>query len=227
VALLTFPRDMPAAGAVTQDLKIRRIDVQTAEAGGRLLSVGVGFPLWTLTLELAAMDPAEANVWRAFVDTLRGAARTFYGRDLVRAFPKAHPGGFAGMTRPDASPFPANGRALSWSVNATRDELTLRGLPEGLTLSVGDLVGLAWTTSGEARRTIGRVVVGDVAFSLQGVATVAIEPPLPPFVPAGATAYLASPTLVMRIDPSQTAIGREDQIATEGGTIVAVQDLRA
>lgn len=223
---LTFPRNMPSRGAVAQRFEIFRVDYATPETGGRVQSVTAGFPLWRMTLELGEMGPADGDAWSAFVASLRGVGRTFLARDLVHAFPRAYPRGFTGVNRAGGGAFGPLGAATSWSVNGTRDVLTLGGLPANLPIVEGDMIGFAWVTAGVQRRTMARAVESVVA-SGAGAASVQIEPPLPTLVPGGATARLGQPEAVMRLVREETALGSEDAIGLHGGTIVGLQDLRA
>lgn len=218
---LNFPLTMPTEGIADQDFKIARVDYASPEVGGRTGAVQAGFPRWRLTLSLGAMSREAGDAWRAFLDSLNGSARTFYACDVLRPYPAAYPGGLAGMTKAGGGAFPSDGKATSWSVNSTRDELTLGGLPAFFQFKVGDLVGFRWNTD---RRTIVRVMASANASS-GGAVTLAIRPGLPNLVPSNAEAYLASPTVVMRISTGETTIGPEDTISTAGGTIVAGQDL--
>lgn len=220
---LVFPASMPAAGAERQKLDLRRVDYSTPETGGRMAGVTAGFPLWALRLTLGEMDDDDADAWRVFLASLRGSQRTFYARDLKRPYPAAYPGGFAGLDRAAGGAFPADGAATSWSLNGTRDVLTLSGLPADFALRPWDQVGFRWSTN---RRALVRAVE-PVTGSGAGVAAFAIEPPLPTLVPVDAVAYLASAEVVMRVVTDQTDLGDEDAAGTSGGTVTALQDLRA
>ena len=221
---LTFPLTMPTGGVSSQAWMIDRADFRNADNEGRIGGVSAGFPRWMTTLTLADGDAEEIEAWVAFLDALRGGMFTFYGRDLTRPFPKAYPKGFADLTRAGGGSFAA-GTAASWSVNGTRDVLTLNGLPAGLQLNRRDLVGFSWTSSGLQRRAMARYVEAGVA-SGAGVATLSIEPPLPAFVPGGVTATLSEPTVIMKIDPAQTQLGEMDALLSAGGRIVAYEQLR-
>lgn len=210
---LSFPRAMPTGGVARQTLEISRVDFQTPEVGGRMTSIGIGFPLWRLELELGSMGSADGDAWRAFVASLRGSSRSFYGRDLMRSYPKAHQGGIGGFS----------GDASSWSVNATRDVLTLNlpGAAAGLQLGLGDLVGFRWSTD---KRTVARVV--EAGSAAGGALTCSIEPPLPSLVPGAAIGSVYGAEVVMRLITDQTTVGPESSLETQGGRIVAMQDLR-
>jgi hypothetical protein len=99
------PIEMPTSGAALQQFELQRIDYQAPEASGRIGGVQAGFPLWLASWSLGAIGVDRSDDWRSFLSEMRGATRRFLGRDLGRPYPKAHLSGFAGMTRPDASPF--------------------------------------------------------------------------------------------------------------------------
>lgn len=219
---LTFPRAMPTEGIDDIRFEPVRSDLLSPELGGRVGAVAVGFPLWRLELTLGDMDRADADAWRAFLRSLRGSARTFYGWDLLRPYPKAYPAGFDGLVRAGtATPLPSNGAPTSWSVNTARDVLTLNGMPADFFLGEGDLVGFAWDTD---HRTVA-AAVEDVTGTGAGVVEVAIEPALPTLVPSDATVTLYRPAAVMRIVTDDSRTAPEDSISTKGGRIVAVQNL--
>lgn len=229
---LSFPLTPPAVGPASEYFEIERVDHLSPQTGGRVSGVTAGFPLWRGRWSLGrALLRATSEDWRAFVSSLRGGQRAFFGRDYGRPFPLAYPKGFLGLTRFGGGAF--DGTATSWSVNADRDEVTLNGLPANLVLSVGDYVMWKWTGAeisgaGTARRALVRAVQAATA-SASGVAVVTVEPPLPTLVPSGAgsTADLANPCCVMRLDTSQTSLGEKTRSLRIDGTIAAVQDLRA
>ncbi len=220
---LSFPLAMPTDGIVSQLFQISRVDYASPEVGGAIGAVTAGFPRWRMTLQLGDMGQETADAWRAFLDNLDGASRTFYAHDVLRVLPAAYPGGFGGMSRAAGGAFPSDGAAGAWSMAEDRAEVVMSGLPANFELTVGDLVGFRW---GDNRRTMVRVSQSHTG-SPEGWIQVPIRPALPTLVPPEAVAYFERPTLVMRISTGETAIGAEDAVSTAGGTIVAGQDLRA
>jgi len=227
------PIEMPTDYYSQVDFDIQRVDFGAPEASGRVGGVQAGFPLWlaTWTIDVVGMD--ESDAIRAFKDSIRGATRRFLGRDLVRPYPKAHPGGFAGMLRAGGGAF--DGTATDWSEVITADddsEVTLEGLPVGLELGQGDYIGFEYaatedSVAGLSWHAMVRVVEGGTADAL-GIVTVTSEPPVPSAVPEGAIAYLNQPACVMALVSDQTklqAVGRRRAIG--GGQIVGIQDIRA
>lgn len=220
---LSFPREMPDAGPSEEAFEPERLDFLTPEAGGRLGAATAGFPVWRGEWTLGrAMTMENSEAWRAFAASLRGPQRLFYGRDYGRPLPLRYPGGFAGLTRAGGGAF--DGTASSWSVNGTRDVLTLNGLPAGFEISIGDYVMLRWTTSSEPRRALVRAVEAAAA-SGAGVAPFSIEPPLPALVPGSAVADLDRPCCLMRLIPSETSIGAKDRRLKVTGRLAARQEL--
>jgi hypothetical protein len=225
---------MPVGLYSQHEFEPQRVDFTAPEAGGRVGGVQAGFPLWlgVYTLDNALL-PDESDDVTAFKDQLRGATRRILGRDISRPYPKAHRAGFAGMVRPDASPF--DGTATAWSKNITPDldcQVTLEGLPEGLTLGKRDYVGFSYvaTSSDVAGLTwhaCVRVVDGGVAAG-DGTLTVTCEPNVPQAVPAGATAYLNEPACVMVQITDRSKLGPVGfRLAIQGGQLVFLQDIRA
>lgn len=219
---LVFPRPMPADGVDSQAFRLDRVDLTTGQVSGRITAVTLGWPLWRMTLRINNADADQTSEWTGFLDSLRGAQRPFLARDLTRPYPAAHPTGFAGLTRPGGGAF--DGAAAAWSVNSTRDVLTLTGLPVGLVLRVRDYVGFRWTTAGSARRALVRLVEGGIVAG-GGAITVTVEPAVPTLTPGGAVATLALPDCVMRLVPDQTRLEEMDVLHSASGVVAAVQDL--
>lgn len=226
---LQFPNAEGGVARVRFD--IERIDYAAPEASGRQGGVQAGWPLWLARYEIDRSDLVSGDVWNAFVDRLRGRQRVFFGMNPARLFPRLYPSGFAGMTRASGGAF--DGNALAWSQNIDADgnaSFGLTGLPAGLILSVGDIIGFKWDAAGAAlgsfgRRTMARVVTQSAA-SGAGAITVMAEPPIDTLVvPAGAKAHLDRPCCLLRIIPDQTDLGATGA-AFSGGTIIAAQDLR-
>lgn len=219
---MTTPLTMPD-GVATEYFEPERVDAVSPRSDGRVTGVSVGFPLWRARWTLGqAMDRATSEQWRAFVARLRGVQRTFFGYDHGRPYPLAAIKGFTGLTRHAGGAF--DGTATSWSVNSDRDTPTLNGLPSTFPLTFGDYIMWRWTTGGEARRSLHRVVVPATASG--GVVSPVVEPPLPTFIPSDAVADLARPNCIMRLVPGETRVGEKGRTLRVDATIVAIQDLR-
>jgi hypothetical protein len=219
---ISYPREMPSVGGINgQSFEIQRIDYLSPELNGQIGAVSAGFPIWVATWNLqAALTEASSGVWRAWVSSLRGPMRRFYGMDLTRRLPLKYPAGFGGLARAGGGSFP--GSATSWSVDETGSVLTLYGLPAGFALSAGDMIGFRWGASPQ-RRTCVRALE-PLSASSSGALTVEIEPALPFIVPPTAVAYLQDAACLMRLTP-ETRIGDMDLNRSVPGSIVAIQDL--
>lgn len=213
---ITFPRAMPAEAVASMSFEPSRVDFMNPEQSGAMRSLAAGNPLWKMSLTIGRDQEVSADAWRAFVDSLDGSGRQFYGSDLSRPLPLAYiatglPGGFSGT-------------ADDWSVNADRDVLTLEGLPVGFVISIRDYTEFRW--GGGTKRTMVRAVEGAVADG-DGTATFTVRPPVPTVVSDGAGARLDNPTCVMRLVSGETSIGEMDALHSVDGRIVAIQDLIA
>jgi hypothetical protein len=212
---VTYVADMPSVGVMAQTFEVQRVDYLSPEAGGRLGAVSAGWPLWSMSVDLNNMQFHHADIWRAWVQAQRGSQRRFWARDLDRLCPRFHASG---------RPFPPVAGGWSQAIDADGTAtLTLTGCV-GLVISLGDYVGFEWDVW---KRSLVRAVSAAKA-DAGGSISFAIEPPVPSLTPGGATARLAQPTCLMRLDTSNTKLGKQalGYMAT-GGTIAGVQDLVA
>lgn len=220
---LTFPRAMPDYFAAAQYFEPRRNDFMSPENSGRLGGVQAGFPVWEARWSWGQTISRDlSDQMRGLVASLRGPQRTFYGRDHARPLPKAYPLGFGGMARAGGGAF--DGTATSWSVNGTRDVVTLNGLPASFRFGIGDYIMFRWTTSGQQRRGLARsleVVTGTSG----GVLAVTVEPALSTVIPAGAVADLLNPGCIMKAVPGETKIGEMGRTQKASGQLVGLQEL--
>jgi hypothetical protein len=201
---LSFPRQMLNYGIGAQRFELQRVDYVSPRVDGRIAAVTSGWSLWTATWSFTGMSEERSQAWRAWVASLRGPQRLFYGADLLRREPLHGLGGF-------------DGDADAWSVGTDRDVLTLTGLPSGFRLSPGDYVGFRW---GDTKRAMVRVL----ETSTGSTAVVTVEPAVPNVVPADAVAYLANPVCLMRLLPD-TELGEIGLERSLTGRVVAVQEL--
>lgn len=229
---LPFPETPSGIARILLD--IERVDFAAPEASGRQGGVQAGWPLWTGILEIDRVDPDSADLFRAFLDRLRGRQRTFLVYNTARPYTKAKPGGFAGMTKAGGGAF--TGSATTWSQTVDADgnaTFNLTGLPANFELNAGDMLGFKWDAAGATagsygRRTMARVCSAASA-SAGGVVSVMAEPPIDPLVvPAGAIAHFDMASFVARQIPEKTNLGPiGGGGAMGGGTITVIQDLRA
>ena len=219
---LTFPRAMPTAPLDDMGFELLRVDAEAPELSGAGGGVSLGEPLWRMQAAIANTDRDETDEIVAFIDSLRGAQRLFYGYDVTRPLPKMYPGGFAGLDRAGGGAF--DGTATSWAVNTDRDLLQLNNLPAGLDLRLRDYVGFTWATGGAQRRSLHRYIEAGVANGSGGHAR-NIEPPVPTLVPSGAVATLLNPTCLMRQVTRETSLGARDVLHSTSGRFTAIQVL--
>lgn len=229
--VLAFPET--ECGVARVRLMIERVDYAAPEASGRQGGVQAGWPLWSASYQLDRMDGVSGDLFRAFFDRLRGRQRLFLGGDPARPFPRIYPGGFTGMLRAGGGAF--DGSATGWTQASDSDGqalIGLTGLPAGLQLKAGDLIGWKWDNADLApgnlqRRAMVRVVA-EAAASGAGAISVLAEPPIDTsVVPVGAVAHLDRPACLMRLIPDNSDLGAVGGGgASEGGTIAAAQELR-
>ena len=221
------------SGVARLKFDIERVDLASPEASGRQGGVQAGWPLWSASFDIDRSDPVSGDLWRAFLDRLRGRQRLFFAINPARLYPRAYPVGFGGMTRAGGGAF--DGSALGWAQNIDADGnamLGLTGLPAGLVLNPGDLIGFKWDAAGApaasyGRRTMARVVLPTNA-SGGGAATAMVEPPIDTLVvPPTAVAHLDRACCTMRLVPDKSQLGPTASGGSfGGGTIFAIQDLR-
>lgn len=187
---------MLAIGFGSQSFELEHQTTMTPTRGGQMTSVEIGPARWRGEWQTNPLPEVDFLAFRAWLSSLRGSGRSFYGQDRLHRFPSLYPNGFGGLVRAGtATAF--DGSATTWSVDASRASLTLNGLPASFGLLPGDYVGFSWSTT---RRALARVIEPVVA-TAGGAATFDVEPSLPTVIPGGAVATLADPTCLMRIEP--------------------------
>lgn len=219
---IVYPRFMPEIGDDAISFEVTRVDYISPEVGGNVGAISAGFPMWHLKLSLTNLDVPDADIWRAFIASLRGSSRIFFGRDLRRDRPR--------LPRNGAYSPVAN--AWSQAINDAGDaELSLEGLLVGMPLVAGDYVGFRWDANGSEvgandRKGLTRVVQGGTA-DADGNLTVIVEPPVPNVVPSGSEAYFTKPDCLMRLVPGGYDLGQQTKegYTAQGGNIEAVQVL--
>lgn len=221
---LAFPRVMPACMTVSQSFEIDRVDYMAPENRGLVGGVTAGWPLWSGRWSMAPQGPDQRDEVRAWISAQRGPQRLFVGRDMSRTRPRSLRNGTGGLMRAGVPGGPvawdASGTAESWSVNSTRDVLTMYQFPAGVTLALGDYVGFLWSTD---RAALVRVTEAGTA-AVNGVITVSVEPTVPTIVPSNATAYVIDPYCLMKLTP-ETSFGDLDLLRFARPTIAGLQVL--
>jgi hypothetical protein len=131
---ITYPRAMlTGIGFGSQKFDLVHQSVIAPTRGGQLVSVELGPARWVGEWQTNRLPEIDFNALRAWLSSLRGSGRSFYGRDRLHSFPFSCPNGFGGLTRAGGGAF--DGTATSWSVDGSRSALTLNGLPAGLALA--------------------------------------------------------------------------------------------
>jgi hypothetical protein len=199
------------------------VDYMSPETGARIGAVAAGWTLWRLRASLNNMAVADADLWRAWLATMRGSRRLLLGRDLSRPGPLYHAGGI---------PFGAQPASWSQTITAEGDAiLHLTGLQPASVISTGDYIGFKWDAAGAATGSFGRralvracerAIVG-----ADGTAAMTVEPPVHNIVPPTAKAHLDAPACLMRLVTGSTQLGEQvvGGYTASGGAIEAVQDL--
>ena len=228
---IAMPGSPDGEGVATSMFEVLRVDYASPDMTGRFGGVSAGWPLWQMVLDVGPLDEVRlTRLWRAWLRRLRGQQGVFFARDLTRGWPLAYPTGFAGLTRAGGGGFPSDGQVSSWSLNSTRDALSLTGLPAGFVINADDQIGFRWQTGGEERRALAAFNDAVTADGSGVVTAVSIDPPLSAVVPGGAQAYFESPTCLMRVivDPTSTnpgTLGKQDGVSMQQFTVTALQDL--
>lgn len=203
---ITFPREIPDVGYVTADF-ILSDGVKASPSGDRLINYSqVTDPAWTATLvtrPLRASGYAEMEAW--WLSLREGLKRVLF-RHPHFCYPRNHV----------ANQAPADDSGNLVSVTSG-NILAVNGVVAGLSLSLGDRVGL----ERGGRYHIGRVTeVSGTGTSR----TITIDPP--PFAAvAQATAIVrfAKPALVMRPVPGSWSVQQSSGLYTVSFKLVEAQ----
>ena len=219
---------MPSLGVEGLTFQPQREDLVAPETSGRMGGVQIGWPRWSLSMNLANLEFPVADEWIAFYRSRRGAQRVFLGYDLSRPYPAAHCKGFRNMLTVAGMPFMGAAGGWSQTINADGDAvLTLNDVPSGLKLGWGDYIGFKWDSAdadeGDADRRFLVAVTGGGQSDADGTISVVVEPSVHDVVPPGAIAHLDNPMCLMKLldDTKMPRIVISN--AEAGGVISAVQ----
>lgn len=188
---ITFPRELPDVGYVTADFVLDE-GMRASASGGRLINyTQVADPAWRASLTSRPLLYSEYAELEAWWLSLRGGLRSVMFRHPHVCFPKNHGGNQVAANDAGNLVLVSGGNVLS-----------VNGIDPGLSLSIGDRIGL----ENGSRRHIGRVT----EVSGSGVSrSITIEPP--PFAAvsaAGSVVRFARPGLVMRPVPGSWSAQR-------------------
>lgn len=198
---VTFPRDF------LEPLPFRAVSFDTldlvaqAPTRGALQQVVELAPrLWKMRYETYPLREAEAEAWKAWIESLRAGARLFKAWNPVREYAIAYRAGYGALTRSGGGSF-ADGTAELAGISVSRAVITIETLPSDFVLSSGDMISIPFAT---ASRSLHRVVEGAVA-SVGGEVTVSVEPILPLAVTIGALISLKRPHCLAVLDPASVS----------------------
>jgi len=224
---ITYPRDLPAFYFGGGRIGLKRNDLMTPDGAGTISGVQLGHPVLVWEYDIVAITDDQAVAWEAWIESLKGQAEGFLAHDLRRPYPKAYLGSgspnFTGAalpaTRHDASPF--DGSAASYSLDGTRMQLTLNGLPSTFAFKAGDWIGFKGG-SGNLKRAMVKVME-DVTASA-GVAVANVNPAVRAVVDTWSSvkAHVDAPACTMKLMP-ETQIGDTDVNGQMTGRIVGQQ----
>lgn len=203
---ITYPRALPACGANACDFELERQEVIGGEIGGRIISNEIGPAHWRMKFGRKPTTEAEYDLWRAWLSSLRGSGKLFFGRDMRRGkWPREYRRtGFTDLTRAGGGAFDGTATTIDITDNFVP---AFTGLPAGFVASIGDYVGFSWGS--DSGRTLHRIVEGSAADG-SGELAVTVEPEIPGFVPGDAVATFAAPTCLMVIVPGSVDLNAED-----------------
>lgn len=192
---ITYPRALPTSKFLRWEFELEPQDVSTPMQGGEMNTAQIGPSAWVARYEIQTKDRTLAGVIRAWLSSLRGSGRAFFGRDPSYRYPAAYPLGFAGLNRHGGGSFDGTVTGANWSMNGDRDVISLATLPTNLNLRPGDFGMFVWDTD---KRSLHRVLDGGAASA--GALGVTLEPIVDPrVVPDSAVFSLEAPDCTMRL----------------------------
>lgn len=169
---VTYPRAFAPHKIGNIKWTLDRRDVTTMDGTGRLSGAQIGRPMWRFEFDYVALDDQESVSWEAWIRSLKGAAHGFIMWDARRRYPRAYPGGWAGMTRHGGGAF--DGTAPAPTLDGTRTILTISTLPTAFQVQPGDMIGLSDGTNLKRHA----VEVMEPATASAGVLSVQVNPAL-------------------------------------------------
>lgn len=116
---------------------IQRSDELSGSGDGRVWQAELAPPLWRANVRLATVYHNEAKQIAALVRKLHGAQESFFLFDPLSTYPQADPtGAVVGSSNVQVNSVPAGRRTL-----------TLKGLPAGYTLTIGDKLQITYSSN--------------------------------------------------------------------------------
>lgn len=144
---ITFPVDFLSdfPGWSTEfDLLYRQ--EQSRSANGKSYAKDLGSPLWKATYQSRSLWPNELDYWLARMKALENGLQTFKAWRLSRTYPIAYPRG----SWPTGGAFSGSGQVNS----ITGKAISLKGLPPGYIVSIGDFVQVGASDLYQALETV-------------------------------------------------------------------------
>lgn len=105
---------------------------QSRSANGKTYAKDLGSPLWKATYQSRILWPNELDHWRARLKALENGLQTFKAWSISRTYPIAYPRG----SWPTGIAFSGSGLVDTITGRA----ISLKGLPAGYVVSIGDFV---------------------------------------------------------------------------------------
>lgn len=133
---ITYPLDILADfPGWTPEFDLLWRQEQSRQANGVTRVKDFGSPLWRLSAVSRSLSPNLLDEWRARLDALENGLEQFKGYSLSRCYPIAYPNG----SWPTGGAFNGTTAAIN-AINPNRKSITLKQLPAGFQLRVGDMI---------------------------------------------------------------------------------------
>ncbi|NTH50938.1 hypothetical protein G6L09_08120 [Agrobacterium rhizogenes] len=187
---------------------VQRNDELSGSGDGRLWQAELAPPLWTAEIKLAADYAANAEGVAALIRSLRGAQDPFLLYNPMRRHPIADPFG----TILGSASVSIN------SLGSSTNELSLKGLPAGYALTVGDKLQIM------APKTQFVEIVDTIAASGSGVTSVfRVFPALRAGTAVNMAVQLVNPACAMVISTGSHNPGTTTGNITTGASFKAIE----
>jgi len=178
---ITYPREFPAGSDFESvQFDLQRYDLTSQAVRGTAQVMENAVPLWMSEYQVVPMEREGFQRFQAWLNSLRGGAKHFWGHDPAREYPAYY--------GPSA---PANSCTLATTVSAGFT-LALSGLPSGYRFTTGDLVAVRTETSRSLHE-----VQEDVTATTS--ATITVEPRIAITLTSGAQVDLVRAAAKMRL----------------------------
>lgn len=190
---LTYPLNL---GQFYDDLNIQNSVFSLSESrqfnvngAGQILDASLGARLWKGEATLVPAKHQELAKFLSLIELLLEPGASFVCYDKRHTWPFADPtGSILGASTPTLG-----------TVDANNVDIRISGLPNGYTLTKGDMIAFTYL-SGPTRRALHRVVVGATAGGL-GNADIQVVPPIRSGYTLGTAITLNKPLMKAKIVP--------------------------